>query len=329
MTTPQKVLIVRFSSIGDIVLCSPVVRCAKQQWGAEIHFITKQQHAGILAASPHIDKVITIKEKVSEVGDILVQEGYDLIIDLHKNIRSQQVRALCKGRYVTFDKINIQKWLAVHTPINLLPKTHLVDRYFAGLASVGLQYDGAGLDHHVSDADIQSATDLLPSKYAVLSLGATYDTKRPPVSKLAYMMQIMELHPVLIGGSDVESQAAQLAATTDRPYTNLVGQVSLGVSSAVVRSAQYVVTGDSGMMHIAAAHRRPLIVYWGSTHPMLGMYPYYPTDSDIPYYPLVQNLSCQPCSKVGKDVCPKGHFRCMRDIGDSEIIKAVQVMESE
>jgi len=328
VATPKKVLIVRFSSIGDIVLCSPVVRCAKQYWGAEVHFVTKQKYAPVIAASPYIDQIITIKDRVAEVKAELQAAKYDLVIDLHKNIRSQQVRAICKkAAYVTFDKINMQKWLAVHTPVNILPDKHLVDRYFEGLHSTGLRYDGDGLDHHLTDHDIQKAASMVPATYAVISLGATYSTKRPPLEKLVTTVQAMTSHPVLIGGSDVADTASQLQSLIDQQCSNMVGQVSLGVSSALVRSAKYVVTGDSGMMHIAAAHRRPLLVYWGSTHPMLGMYPYYPTDSTTAYYPLVRNLSCQPCSKVGKDVCPKGHFQCMMGLRDSAVKDAVEYME--
>ena len=324
---PKKVLIIRFSSIGDIVLCSPVVRCIKKQWGAEVHFITKSKFKNLLTASPYVDDILTIENKVSEVKERLQEENYDLVVDLHKNIRSQQVRSICKTQYVSFDKINLEKWLAVHTPINLLPKKHLVDRYFEGLSKTGLTYDGLGLDHFVSDADILKAKSRTPSSYAVISLGATYATKRPPLDRLLVLCNSTTLPIVLIGGPDVEDLSKELESKLSKPVTNLVSKVSLGVSSAIVRSASYVVTGDSGMMHIAAAHRRKLIAFWGSTHPALGMYPYYPKGENISYFPLVLNLACQPCSKIGKDTCPKGHFNCMLDITDTSIQSAVRDVE--
>jgi len=327
--SPKKVLVVRFSSIGDIVLCSPVVRCIKKQWGAEVHFITKSKFKSLLTASPYIDNILTIESKVSEVKEKLQRENYDLVVDLHKNIRSQQVRSICKTKYVTFDKINLEKWLAVHTPINILPKKHLVDRYFAGLLKTGLLYDGQGLDHFVSDADTLKANAHTPSAYAVISLGATYVTKRPPLDKLLALCNSTALPIVLIGGADVLDLADELESKLSKRVTNLVSKVSLEVSSAIVRSASYVVTGDSGMMHIAAAHRRRLIVFWGSTHPVLGMYPYYPKDIDIPYYPLVLNLGCQPCSKIGKDSCPKGHFNCMLGLPDTSIQQTVHNLEAD
>lgn len=329
ITTPKKVLIIRFSSIGDIILCSPVVRCVKAQWDAEIHFITKKKFLTLLEPSPYIDKIISIDEKVSEVKNTLQNENYDLVIDLHKNIRSLQVKAICKTKYVTYNKINIEKWLAVHTPINVLPKKHLVDRYFDGLSETGLRYDGLGLDHIVSDHDIKKAAEITPKSYAVISLGATYHTKRPPLEKLLVLCNKITLPIVLIGGDDVEILANNLTINLKKTVINLVSKISLTVSSAIVKSSEYVVTGDSGMMHIAAAHRRPLIVFWGSTHTSLGMYPYYPTNIKIRYEPLSLNLRCQPCSKIGKESCPKGHFKCMMNITDNAIHKAILHMEQD
>jgi len=324
---PKKVLIIRFSSIGDIVLCSPVIRCVKKQWGSEIHFITKEKFVNIISESPYIDKVISIKEKVSEVSSVLKNEKYDLVIDLHKNIRSQQVRSIVRTGYKTFNKINIQKWITVNTPLQVLPKNHLIDRYFKGLASTGLKYDGKGLDHFTSEKDKKDAEFITPKTYCVLSLGATYATKRLPLTRLIKLVSYIQEPIVLIGGNDVKHLANDLQETTNKELTNLVGKISIGVSSAVIANAQYVVSGDSGMMHIAAAHRKPLIVPWGSTHTSLGMYPFYPTENTISYVPLSLNLSCQPCSKIGKETCPKGHFNCMKDITDKMLANAVSAME--
>lgn len=325
---PKKVLVVRFSSIGDIVLCSPVVRCVKKQWNAEVHFITKVKFANVIAASPYVDRVITIEEKVAEVAAQLAAENYDLVIDLHKNIRSQQVRAATGASYRTFDKLNVQKWLTVHTPLRLLKGEHIVDRYFSGLVDTGLTNDGLGLDHFVDEQSTNKAKALTPEYYVAINLGATYYTKRLPVEQLARLVSMISKPIVLLGGPDVKDAAAQLEAATEKPLINLVGTVSLAVSSAVVAHAAYVVSGDSGLMHMAAAHRRPLIVPWGSTHTSLGMYPYYPKGEKIPYAPLSLDLHCQPCSKIGKAVCPKGHFNCMLNITEGMMQAAVAKMEA-
>ncbi len=328
-TPPKKVLIVRFSSIGDIILCSPIVRCIKKQWKSEIHFITKAKFAGVIRDSHYIDRIITIEDRVHEVSKVLKEENYDLVVDLHKNIRSQQVKMLVKSKYVTFDKLNIEKWLTVHTPLDLLPEKHLVDRYFEGFSKLGLRYDGEGLDHIISEKSQAEARHLVNGKYVAICLGATYATKRMPLEKLKILVSAITLPIVLIGGNDVRALSESLSvSSTSQDFVNLVGKVSIPVSSAILAGSTYAISGDSGMMHIAAAHRIPLIVPWGSTHTKLGMYPFYPTGLDICYVPLSLDLNCQPCSKVGKDTCPKGHFHCMMNMTDGMIKDAVESMES-
>ncbi|MEM9850042.1 MAG: glycosyl transferase, partial [Bacteroidota bacterium] len=131
----MRVLIIRFSSIGDIVLTTPVVRCLKLQRAAEIHYLTKQNYAAMLRTNPYIDRVWTIEKRVSEILSGLKQVRFDYIIDLHRNIRSVQVKWALRVKSYSFDKINWQKWLLVRFKINRLPNIHIVDRYMATLAA--------------------------------------------------------------------------------------------------------------------------------------------------------------------------------------------------
>ena len=127
----MKLLIIRFSSIGDIVLTTPVIRALKQQLGAEVHYLTKQGFRGIVAANPHVAKVYTINNKVSEVMSALKEEKYDYVIDLHRNLRSAQVKWGLGAKAYSFDKINWEKWLIVNFKANRLPDVHIVHRYMA------------------------------------------------------------------------------------------------------------------------------------------------------------------------------------------------------
>ncbi len=136
----KKFLIIRFSSIGDIVLTTPVIRCLKAQVpGAEVHYLTKKQFLPVLEANPYIDKIFTINDKVSEVLPELMEEDYNHIIDLHKNIRSKQVISSLKKPSTAFNKINIAKWLIVNLKIDRLPNVHIVDRYFETVQSLGVK----------------------------------------------------------------------------------------------------------------------------------------------------------------------------------------------
>ncbi|MFT4532996.1 MAG: ADP-heptose:LPS heptosyltransferase [Saprospiraceae bacterium] len=323
----NKILIVRFSSIGDIVLTSPVVRCVKKQLGSDVHFITKAKFRPTIEHNPHIDKIYTIDKEVTEILPKLKDEKYDLIIDLHKNLRSKRLILSLGVKSISFDKINIEKWLRVHTRLNFLPKTHLIDRYFESLESIGVTNDGQGLSYHhgLTEYDI---ADLMPSdRYVAIVLGATYHTKRIPKEKLEIIIQNSKLKCVLLGGNDVKEQAEELKAKYPQ-VLNLCGQVSLNESAALVLSSKYTITGDTGLMHIAAAFKTPTMVFWGSTAYELGMYPYYGNKYDIPQVHMInKDINCSPCSKIGKDVCPKSHFKCMMDLSKEDIIQGIRTLE--
>jgi len=319
----NKVLIIRFSSIGDIVLTSPIVRCVKRQLNAEVHFITKSKFATVVSNNPYIDNVITIDKEITEVLSMLKVEKYDLIIDLHKNLRSKRLIYSLGVKSISFDKINIEKWLRVHTRINLLPKNHLVDRYFDGLSKIGIENDGHGLDyfHGVEKERISSLG--VPQKYVAIVLGATYFTKRIPIEKVEMFINKLDVPVVLLGGRDVEEVGQQLKGKY--PTTiNLAGKITLNESAAIIGQSEWAISGDTGLMHIGAALKVPMVAVWGSTAIELGMYPYYGEKNDVAHYYMEnENISCNPCSKIGKERCPKGHFKCMMDISEQDVDKAI------
>lgn len=329
MATPyKKILIIRFSSIGDIVLTSPVVRCVKKQLGSKVHFITKSKFRSTLEHNPHIDKIYTIEKEITEVLDQLKEEKYDLIIDLHKNLRSKRLILNLGIKSISFNKINFEKWVRVYTRLNLLPKKHLVDRYFDSLSTIGVTNDGEGLSYHHGLTEFDLA-DLMPTeRYVSIVLGATYHTKRIPKEKLEIIIQNSALKCILLGGSDVKELAEDLKSKYPQ-VTNLCGEVSLNESAALVLNSKYTITGDTGLMHMAAAFKTPTMVFWGSTAFELGMYPYYGSNYDVQHIHMVnKNITCSPCSKIGKDICPKGHFKCMMDLSEQEIVTAIKRLET-
>ncbi len=319
----MKVLVVRFSSIGDIVLTSPILRTLKSQLEAEVHFITKKKFSAIVINNPRIDKIFTIEKEITEITSELKQEKYDYIIDLHKNLRSKRLIFTLGIKSISFDKINIEKWIRVHTRLNYLPNVHLVDRYFAGLKQLGIENDESGLEyfHGLQERDLDR---LIPGEeYIAIVLGATYYTKRIPKEKISFIIKNASLPCVLLGGKDVVGLAQEL--TESLPNTrNMVGKLSLNESAAMVEHSRFTITGDTGLMHIAAAFKVPTMVFWGSTARELGMYPYYGSQHDILTVDIANNeISCSPCSKIGKDKCPKRHFKCMLDLKEEEILEAL------
>lgn len=322
----KKILIIRFSSIGDIVLTTPVIRCLKQQLGAEIHYLTKQAYRAVLEANPYIDRLFTIQKKVSEVLPELKAEKYDYIIDLHKNLRSLQVKWQVPGKSYSFDKINLEKWLMVRLKIDRLPHVHIVDRYMATVALLGVQNDGQGLDYFIpkeaevplgnidqTDKNLLALSQIQSNSYTAFVIGAAHNTKRLPTDRIVEFCQKITQPVVLLGGPDEREEGDQIAEQAGPHVINTCGMLKLNQSASMVQQSAQVISHDTGLMHIAAAFRKEIISIWGNTIPEFGMYPYLP-NGDRGTILEVKGLSCRPCSKIGFAECPKGHFRCMREV---------------
>lgn len=318
----MKILVVRFSSIGDIVLTTPVVRTLHEQLGAEVHFLTKKGFASILVSNPHIAKVWTIEKKLSSVLPALKAEGFDAVIDLHHNLRTFILRQrLGVKRFYCFDKLNFEKWLLVKFKINRLPQTHIVERYLAAAAPLDVKYDGKGLDYFIPTQDEVELSSLHTSlqayNYTALVVGAAHATKRPPIDVLQAMCKQLPKPIVVLGGKEDRQVGEQLANGTD--IINACGAYNLNGSASLLRQSKQVIAPDTGLMHIAAALRKDIKVIWGSTVPEFGMYPFLPEGQGRFENLEVKDLGCRPCSKIGFAACPKGHFKCMRELDLSRL----------
>lgn len=309
-----KFLIIRFSSIGDIILTTPVVRCLKNQvTGAKIHYLTKSRYAPIVKANPHIDKVHELNGSLRELIKKLKQENFDYIIDLHRNIRTQLVKNSLHRMSFSFHKLNVKKWLLVNFKRNTLPDKHIVDRYMETLRIFSVTNDGKGLDYFLTPADEINMTGLLnikPEKFIIIVVGGGLITKQIPEEKIVELIQRLDYPVVLIGGKEDCKKAEAIISVAGRENVfNLTGKLSLGQSASLIRQSDIIVTPDTGMMHVAAAFHKNIISVWGNTVPEFGMNPYYPGASSKIFE--VKGLTCRPCSKIGFPACPKKHFHCM------------------
>ena len=277
----KKILIIRFSSIGDIVLTTPVIRCVKKQFpDAEVHYVTKEVFKNILIHNPYIDKVHTFKEDISELYEPLKAENFDVVIDLHKNLRSLRLKQKLKAKNYSFDKLNLQKFLAVNfKQINKLPNKHIVDRYFDAVAPLGIKNDGKGLDHfmHQNDrVDVSSLlTDHLQKTFVALVVGGSYFTKKIPLNKLSEICKNSKLPIIVLGGKEDKPVGDELQNQFPQ-LINTCGQYTINQSASIIEQAEWVVSSDTGLMHIAAAYNKKIISMWGNTIPEFGMSPYLP-----------------------------------------------------
>ena len=313
----KRILVFRLSSIGDIVLTSPILRCLKKDYPeAKIHFATKKIYAQVVASNPHIDHFHFFEENWEEFAATFDDYQFDLYIDLHKNLRSKRLkRQLNFSTYYTYNKRNIDKWLLVNFKKNNLKEYSVVDSYFDVLP---IANDGLGLDYYYDEksVSIEIKKELSTQPYIALVLAAKLATKRTPVLKIIDLVDQLDVHVILLGGKTEESYAAELMkGTQNKKCINKCGQLNLSESAHAVKMANKVISHDTGLMHIAAAFNKDMAVIWGSTAPAFGFAPYYKTDSKANILQLENNhISCRPCSKIGFDKCPKKHFKCINDL---------------
>lgn len=327
----MKVLILRFSSIGDIVLTSPVIRCLKKQLpDIHLHFCTKPEYKDILTANPYIDKIYTLEGGMMKLARDLRKEKFDWVIDLHHNIRTLKLKLLLGRSSRSFSKLNIEKFLYVNFKIDKLPNIHIVDRYLQTVEHLGIKNDGEGLDFfipHKDEVELEWLPDTHKKGYVAVAIGAQHYTKRLPDEKLIELCDKINKPILLLGGKEDASRGEKIAQFFNKnsesaPFEeglvelnkksivyNACGKFSFNQSASLIRGASFVFTHDTGLMHVASAFKKHIFSIWGNTTPKFGMYPY-----KTKFVVFENNsISCRPCSKIGYHQCPKGHFKCMRN----------------
>ncbi|MBY0480028.1 MAG: glycosyltransferase family 9 protein [Chitinophagaceae bacterium] len=312
----MKFLVIRFSSIGDIVLTTPAIRCLKQQVaGAEVHFLSKSNFKAVTEGNPYIDKFFYFKNDLSALIQELKKEQYDYIIDLHNNFRSKRICLALRSKVLTYHKERFQKFLLTKLRINRMSGRHIVERSVDTLAPLGVLNDGKGMDFFIPPNQEISLNDLpVPHMlgYVAIVIGASYYTKKLPIHKLRELCTAIEFPIILVGGKEDFAEGEAVASIDSIRIYNACGKYSLQESADLVRKSKLVISNDTGLQHIACAFNKPVLAIWGGTSPLLNMEPYYANTEKGRYQNfIVPDLSCQPCSNFGLKACPKGHFNCM------------------
>ncbi|MCB9170358.1 MAG: glycosyltransferase family 9 protein [Flavobacteriales bacterium] len=324
----MKVLVIRFSSIGDIVLTSPVLRCLKQQVkDVKVHFATKEAFADLVRHSPHVDRVHVLQDHFGDLVRELKEDGFDRVVDLHHNLRSARIKWALGVPATSFPKLNIEKWSLVNLKIDRLPRVHIVDRYLSTVAGLGVKNDHQGLELFIPqdrEVDMRSLPPSHQQGYTAVAIGGAHATKRLPLHKLIALAQAIEGPIVLIGGDVDKPTAAAIQTEIGGRCYDAAGRYDLLGSASLIRQANSVIAHDSGAMHLAAAFQKKVVSIWGNTVPAFGMGPYIPQHPERAVIAEVPGLKCRPCSKIGFAKCPQGHFHCMEKQDLPTIARAAQ-----
>jgi len=278
--------------------------------------VCKKQYAAIIENNPYVDKLVCFESDLKATIDEIKSFQPNLVIDLHKNIRTFRIKLALLTKMYSFNKLNGQKWLMVNTKINRLPDQHIVDRYMATVSRLGVKNDDKGLDYFIAPKDEMDPFSLLSDfgnvpgdcKYLVLAIGAAHNTKKMTPEMLIHISNSLEIPVILVGGSSEYEEGNIIRKRSSNKVVNTCGKLTIGQSASLIRQSTLVITPDTGMMHIAAAFGKNIISVWGNTIPQFGMYPYLRKGEGSSVIIQKAGLKCRPCSKIGFERCPKVHF---------------------
>ncbi|MFM8595665.1 MAG: glycosyltransferase family 9 protein [Flavobacteriales bacterium] len=332
LRAPKKILILRFSSIGDIVLTFPVVQALKVAYpDCQIDYVTKKSYRSLLDACVGLNQVFILESSLGSLKQQIDFRSYDAVLDLHHNLRTQLLTAFTGAKTFRFPKNNWQKWLLTRCKIKPGQRVHVVERYLQTLqAAFSLEITAPEANYLVpvqEQFSIEDRIGIQPKKYIAVAIGAQFATKRLPTDLLIELINKLHAPVVLLGGKEDEVVAQQIiSALAQKQIVSMAGQLSIHASAWVVKNAATLLTHDTGLMHIGAAFEVPIHLIWGNTTRDFGMYPLRLEQENCFQYE-VPDLTCRPCSKIGHQSCPKGHFACMRNQDLSLIAKQLNATE--
>lgn len=308
----KKVLIVRLSSLGDILLITPLIRSIKKENTlTEIHFLLRSEYKDSLVHNPYISKLITLSraEDASAAKSTLSQNNYDLIIDLQNNFRSRNLISDFSCAKVYFKKYSLQKLLLVKFKINLMKNAQPIpERYAAPVP--GFKLDDEGLDlftQNNPDGSLKDKQNLIG-----FCPGSRHFTKMWPLeyyTKLGKILIERGFEIVLFGGKDDQNICKEISSNVSN-CVNLCNNNDLLQTAADIKKCKAVVSNDSGLMHVSCALNVPVIAIFGSTVKEFGFTPYRCKNLVLEN----KSLTCRPCSHIGRNHCPRRHFKCMKEI---------------
>lgn len=332
------ICVFRLSSLGDIVLTSVLLRCLKKQYpNSNIVFVVSSRYVDVVRFNPHISHIVEvdtkkgIKELLRKRHEILQKNNgkkFDIVLDLHRNLRTKLLRFGTGKEYSLVDKFRKQKLQLVHKKIGLgEPVVHIVDRYIKTAQKWNVKNDADGLELWLESEKKKMVYEPKnrknTSQVVGIAPGARHFTKRYPKEKfIELIIKLRDKFPfgqfVLFGGYDEKEMCQEIERSVPFSVTNLAGERSILESTVELDKCSVLITNDSGLMHIAAARRVPVMAIFGSTVKEFGFEPY-----GVEYKIIEKNIPCRPCSHIGREQCPLGHFDCMNTIETQEIIDNV------
>lgn len=337
MRSPDKILVIRFSSLGDIILASPLIRLLRAAYPlARIDFLIKSEYTELMKFNPHLSGLLELRsserEELRELKGRIRAERYDIIIDLHNSIRSGYLRWHSgAGKVRVVNKRVFRRFALVTLGWNLYRSiVPVTDRYLETVRSFGIRDDGLGPEIHVPEETAASVAAMLEKYHldrfeTVIGMvpGARHFTKQWPLERFVEFGVTAARErgiKILVFGARAEVEyCGDIVQQINAPLgsaaaENLAGRLSLLETAAALDACRLIITNDSGLMHLASARKRTVVAIFGSTVREFGFFPQGAEDIVLER----MDVPCRPCSHIGRERCPRGHFRCMKEIGSDE-----------
>jgi len=330
---PPNILLVRFSAIGDILLLTPLVRALRRRHPeARITVVTRATFAPLLAHNPHLTSLLEwdALTPLADLGSRLKALEFSHRLDLHGSLRSHALRRYVGGKWTTYPKHRVARTVLIHTKRDMYrDRRPVAERYFDAARELEVEPDGGSLEIFLSRAELEGAQAFLTSRglgsrrqLIAIAPGAAHFTKRwPPHHWIALVRRLVEAgnDVVTLGGPEDLGIAEAVAAAGEEHAASAAGAFDLSGTAALLKRARALVSGDTGVMHLATAVDTPVVALFGPTVEPFGFFPYHAKATV-----LQRDLGCRPCSSHGGAACPLRHHRCMQDLQPRDVMEALR-----
>ncbi len=319
----KKILIIRFSSIGDIIITTPILRSMREKFpNATIDYLTKADFAQLLEHNPDVDSVLSYdKSKLSakSLKENLKSQKYDLVIDLHNSLRSRYLRFNLASDILVYSKPYFRRWLLVRFGINLLKKAEgIYLRYYEGCRKLNLKEYREYFVHFTPEHSKSVSSYILEKKPILISLSAAHFTKKWALEKFAEVISsLQDENLIVLGGEKEKGDVQELKGLLPKEskFLDLCGKLDLLQTAALMKESKLLLCHDSGLLHLAQSQDLPCVAIFGCTTKELGFFPIN-GNSEV----VQVDLPCRPCTTMGLDRCPKKHFACMERIDAQTVL---------
>jgi lipopolysaccharide heptosyltransferase II len=347
MLIPNKTLVIRFSSIGDVVLASPLIRVLHKRFpSSQIDFVVRKEYSELIRYNPNLNLAIEFDaqggfQELRRLKERIRREKYDLIIDIHNSLRSRYIRSFSGAKEI----VVINKRIFARTMLVRLKKNYyhdivsVADRYLEPVRIYGIENDAQGLEIFIPDETMYKVSRKMSSlrlRTFEIVVGfcpsAKHATKRWPEERFIeaglQLVREQKAKIILFGGKNDTVLCTTIANGINRKSERecaieFSDQFSLIETAAAMQFCDVIVTNDSGLMHIAAAMKKKVVAIFGSTVREFGFFPVGTENIIIER----KGLYCRPCSHIGRSNCPERHFRCMNEIQVDDVVDSIKAVD--